>query len=189
MKKILKFILVVLLLFPLNGCMKVETFPNVLDYESDENDQLVNNKVYYFVGHCMFLNTNYRIQFDNYLYTDFYIAMKIDDNTDYHTKYIVPDKDILDMKYYIDAGHSYNDAKPSGFKKASKYEFDLSNIDVQNKIIFHFNYEYVGFFKETYEYEILVSCKDNKITVKDIHYRLIHISFDYEQDLDIKEFY
>ncbi len=165
-KKLLMFLLLLFCLIPLTGCPPKLSFHNILVYELNEEKELIDNKVQFYVGHRHFLESNYYKQFDCFYYTDFCVGMKIDENKEYHTKYIVPDEDVLSMKYYYSGGSNI-DNPGNGFKKDSKFEFNLSNIDIKNKVYFIFSYIYVS-TKFIYEYEMEVSLIDNIIYVNKV---------------------
>lgn len=182
-KKLLMFLLLLFCLIPLTGCPPKRTFPNLLVYELNEEKELIDNKVQYYVGHTFFFKNNYDKQYNNYWYTDFCIGMKIDNNESFYIKYEVPNEDVLNMKYYT------KDSGIEGFKETSKYEFNLAGIEVVDKVVFQFSCIKYTNQKFIYEYEFEASSSNNKIIVNDVHYREISMGLNEEDKIYVQEYY
>ena len=95
------------------------------------------------------------------------------------------DDEIFNMKYY----YRYREIESSKFKKDSKFVFDLTNIEFQEKIIFQFSNISSSVWKDIYEYEMILTKFDNQIIVNEIHHRWIHIGLEDGYESRIIEYY
>lgn len=194
MKKILKFLLVVLLLFPLNGCYRiaylnlgsstrnqVKVSHKVSFWGNEETGEISEGKVDFYIGHRY--NALERLGlFDyiskRYIYDNITIGLRIDDNEEYSQKVEIPAEEFFESDYYVQTFFE-KDKMSNALNK--NFSFSLKGLAIESKFSMEFNY--TDYSKEkiyTYihKYVFLVDIVDDIIFVNDDYFAWVRISLE-----------
>ena len=200
MKKILKFLLVILFILPTIGCYgegdlsggiifslsknnyeeETKISFTLGHYEDTYTGKIFDGKLDFYVGH-MYNAIERKWLFDKktkkYIYDNISIGVRIDDSEEYIEKIEIPAEEFFQSEYYIETFFvSKEDELPN-----KKYSYSLKGLPIENKFSVEFNY--TDYSKEEaylyiYKYVFFVDVKNQNIYKKDYYEAFVRISLE-----------
>ena len=210
MKKILKFLLVILFILPTIGCYgegdlsggiifslsknnyeeETKIFYTIGYYEEENTGEIQDGKLDFYVGH-IYNAIERKWLFDKktkkYIYDNISIGVRIDDSEEYIEKIEIPADEFFQSEYYIKTFFvSKEDELPN-----KKYSYNLKGLPIENK--FSVEISYNDYSKEeaytyTYKNTYIVDIINSNIYLKEYYCAFIRVSLE-SGDTYVKKYY